>query len=74
MAAKTGKIVTADGIVAGVVTETPQSLEVFARFVDVDSAVVLASEDVYGENLTPRRMQALMEGLAWKFRQRLSHA
>lgn len=70
MAAKTGKIATADGIVAGVVTETPQSLEVFARFVDVDSAVVLAAEDVYGENLTPRSMQTLMEGLAWKFRQR----
>ena len=70
MAAKTGKIATADGIMAGVVTETPQSLEVFARFVDVDSAVVLAAEDVYGENLTPRSIQTLMEGLAWKFRQR----
>ena len=70
LAAKTGKIATADGIVAGVVTETPQSLEVFARFVDVDSAVVLASEDVYGEDLTPSSMQTLMEGLAWKFRQR----
>jgi TolB-like protein len=67
-AAKTGKVATADGILAGMVTETPQSLEVFARFVDVDSAVVLAAEDVYGEDLTPRTMQTLMAGLAWKFR------
>ncbi len=70
VAVKTGKIAAADGIVAGLVTETPQSLDVFARFVDVDSAVVLAAEDVYGENLSPRRMKTLMEGLAWKFHQR----
>jgi TolB-like protein len=67
-AARTGKIATAEGILAGMVTETPRSLEVFARFVDVESAVVLAAEDVYGEDLTPRSMKTLMEGLAWKFR------
>jgi hypothetical protein len=67
-AVKTGKIATAEGIVAGMVTETPKSLEVFARFVDVDTGVVLAAEDVYGEDLTPRSMKTLMDGLAWKFR------
>ncbi len=67
-AAKAGKIATAEGILTGMVTETPHSLEVFARFVDVETAVVLAAEDVYGEDLTPRTMKTLMEGLAWKFR------
>lgn len=67
-AVKTGKIATAEGIVAGMVTETPTSLEVFARFVDVDTGVVLAAEDVYGEELTPRSTKTLMEGLAWKLR------
>lgn len=67
---RTGKLATAEGILAGMVTESPHSLEVFARFVDVESAVVLAAEDVYGEDLTPRTMKTLMEGLAWKFQQR----
>jgi hypothetical protein len=67
-AAKTGKFATAEGIVAGMVTETPTSLEVFARFVDVETGTVLAAEDVYGEDLTPRSMKTLMEGLVWKLR------
>ncbi|MCZ6871980.1 MAG: hypothetical protein O7G88_00390 [bacterium] len=67
-AARAGKIATAEGIVAGMVTETPTSLEVFARFVDVETGTVLAAEDVYGEDLTPRSMKTLMEGLAWKLR------
>jgi Curli production assembly/transport component CsgG/Glucodextranase, domain B len=69
-AARIGKIVAAEGILIGAVTETPQALEVFLRFVDVETAVALAAEDVYGEDLTFRAVGALMDGLAWKFRQR----
>jgi Curli production assembly/transport component CsgG/Glucodextranase, domain B len=69
-AAKIGKIVAAEGILIGAVTETPQALEVFVRFVDVETAVVLAAEDIYGEDLSLRTMGALIEGLASKFRQR----
>jgi hypothetical protein len=69
-AAKIGKIVAAESILIGSVTETPQALEVFVRFVDVETAVVLAAEDIYGEDLTLRTVGTLMEGLAWKFRQR----
>jgi hypothetical protein len=66
-AAETGKsIATAEGILIGTVTETAQSLEIFARFVDVDTAVVLAVGDVYGEDLTPPTVKALAEGLVWK--------
>jgi Glucodextranase, domain B/Curli production assembly/transport component CsgG len=69
-AIRAGKFATADGIVAGLVTETPHSLEVLARLIDVETAVVLAAEDVYGEDLTPPTMKTLLEGLAWKFQRR----
>ena len=57
---------TAEGILIGTVAETPQSLEILARFVDVDTAVVLAVGDVYGEDLTPPTVKTLVEGLVWK--------
>jgi Curli production assembly/transport component CsgG len=69
-AAKIGKLVAAEGILIGAVTETPQALEVFVRFIDVETAVVLAAEDVYGEDLPFKAVATLMEGLAGKFRQR----
>jgi hypothetical protein len=69
-AARIGKIVAAEGLLIGSVTATPQALEVFVRFVDVETSVVLAAEDVYAEDLTFRAVETLMEGLAWKFGQR----
>jgi TolB-like protein len=69
-AVRIGRIAAAEGVLAGTVVETPQSLEVFARFVDVETAVIMAAEDVYGEDLTLQGVKTLMEGLAWKFRQR----
>ena len=67
-AAKIGKIAAAEGILIGTVVETPSALEVYARFVDVETSVVLAAADIYGEELTLRTMRPLMEGLAWKLR------
>jgi TolB-like protein len=69
-AAKIGKIAAADGIIIGSVNETPQALEVFARFVDVETSEILAAEDVYGEELNLRTMRPLLEGLALKLRDR----
>jgi hypothetical protein len=69
--AKIGKIVAAESILVGKVTETPQDLEVFARFDDVETAVTLAAEDVYGEDLKLRALNTLMEGLAWKIQRRI---
>jgi hypothetical protein len=66
-AIRAGKFATADGIVAGLVTETPRSLEVLARFIDVETAVVLAAEDVYGEDLTPPTLKTLLEGFGGNF-------
>jgi hypothetical protein len=69
-AAKIGKIAAAEGLVIGTAVETPSALEVYARFVDVETSVVLSAADVYGEELTLRTMKTLMEGLAWKLRRR----
>ena len=65
-AAKTGKVIAAEGMLLGAVTETPQALEVFVRFVDVESSLVLVAVDVYGEDLTLSGMRRLMDGMAWK--------
>ncbi len=67
-AVKTGKIMAAEGMLFGSVTETPRSLEVLARFIDVETSLVLAAVDVYGEELTLPNLQTLMEGMAWKLR------
>jgi Curli production assembly/transport component CsgG/Glucodextranase, domain B len=67
-AAKIGKIAAAEGILIGTVVETQPALEVYARFVDVETSVVLAAADIYGEELTLRTMKTLMEGLALKLR------
>ena len=47
----------AEGILIGTVIETAKqrSLDVYARFVDVDTETVLAVEDVYGEDADARR-------------------
>jgi hypothetical protein len=69
-AIRIGKIVAADGILLGSVTETPNALEVFTRFVDVETTEILAAEDVYGEEVTLRTLRPLLEGLSLKLRQR----
>jgi hypothetical protein len=68
-AARTGKVVAAEGIVVGTVTETPRALTVYVRFVDVETSEVVVAEDVYGEELSLATLKTLMDGLAWKLRQ-----
>jgi len=68
--ARIGRIVAAESLLIGAVLETPQALEVFVHFVDVATAVVLAAEDIYAEDLNLRAVVTLMEGLPWQFRQR----
>ncbi len=60
----------AEGVVIGVVTESDTGLQVLAHYMDVSSEEILASLDIYGEDLTLPQLQTLLEGLAWKFKQR----
>jgi hypothetical protein len=65
-ALKVGKILAAEGMLLGTITEKSRSLQVYTRFVDVETTEMFASEDVYGENLTLTDLRTLMDGLAWK--------
>jgi hypothetical protein len=67
-AAKVGKLAAAEGVLVGTVLETPHALDVYARLVDVETSVILAAEDVYGEDLGLPTVKTLMEGLSWKLR------
>lgn len=67
-AVEVGKLAAAEGIIVGTVTETPQALEVFIRFVDVETSATLAEEYVYGEEMSLRAVRTLAEGLALKIR------
>jgi hypothetical protein len=75
-AAKAGKAAKVEGIVIGTVIETEKlrSLDVYARYVDVDTEKVHAAEDVYGEALTPRDVKTLMAGLALKLQRHFPRA
>ena len=59
-----GKLAAAEGVLLGTVLETPNALDVFARFVDVETSVILAAEDVYGEDLASGRQDARWRGSA----------
>lgn len=67
--AKLGKKTEAEGVLVGVVTESAPGFQVVSHYVDVRTSEVLASMDVYGEELTLPELQILLEGLAWKIKQ-----
>jgi hypothetical protein len=75
-AARMGKTVGAEGILIGTVIEAEKrhSLDVYVRFVDADTETVLATEDVYGEDLAPRDVKTLMTGLAVKLQRHFPRA
>jgi hypothetical protein len=69
-AARVGKIAAAEGVVFGTAAETRQGIDVYAHFGDVETSEILASVNVYGEDLSPQVLKTLMEGLAWQMQRR----
>lgn len=65
-ALQVGRLVAAAGLVAGSVLETPSSMEIYARLIDTETSVVLASVDVYGEPLDAAKLRTLCAGLSLK--------
>jgi hypothetical protein len=63
-----GKITNAEAIIMGVVFETPQSIEVKAQVVDVDSSRVMVTRDAYHQDKSLRTLQFICRGLAVKLR------
>ena len=65
--AKLGAIASARMILSGVVTEKPDSMEVYLRLVSVEDArEIIAEADVFGEDKSLSHVNYLMKGLAFK--------
>lgn len=67
-ALRTGRLVTADGILTGTIHETDNSIEVYARLINAETATIMDAQDVYGEDKTLPHIQYLVNGLALKFK------
>jgi hypothetical protein len=66
-----GRIVSAEGIISGTVTETPTSIEIYARFINTETATILAAKDVFEQDKSLPKLQYILKGLALKFEQSL---
>jgi len=66
-ALRMGKLVAAESIVTGSITETKTGIEIVARLIDTETSEILATEDVYDEVKDLAGLRVLAEGLALKF-------
>ncbi|MBN2373424.1 tetratricopeptide repeat protein [bacterium] len=66
---ETGRLVSAEGVVAGSAYFFDGHLELIARVIDTETTVVLGSEEVFGPVNSLRDVNALAEGLSVKFKQ-----
>lgn len=64
-----GRVISAEGIVTGTVTETANSIEIYARFIDTETATILAAKDVFEQDKSLPSLQYILRGLALKFEQ-----
>jgi tetratricopeptide (TPR) repeat protein len=62
-ALKIGKILAADTMLLGSVLERINSLEIYARLLDTETAEVLAIVDVYGEDIDIGLLRSLCQGV-----------
>lgn len=67
-AVKLGKIVAAQTMLAGTVIETPDSVEIIGRLIDTETATILASNDIFGEEKGLASLGNLLDSLAYKFK------
>ncbi len=70
-AAKVGRLVAAEGILYGKVIEKTNDLDIFVRYVDIETSLILAVVDVYDDvegdqPLSSQRLRELADGLVWK--------
>lgn len=63
-----GKIVAANVLLAGTVIESPDSVEIIGRLIDTETATILASNDIFGEDKSFSSLNNLLDSLAFKFK------
>ncbi len=66
-----GKILSADCMLFGSILERINSLEIYARLVDVETTEVLAAADLYGENVDIDLLRTLGRGIDLKLSDKL---
>ncbi|MDH3328017.1 MAG: CsgG/HfaB family protein [Desulfobulbaceae bacterium] len=67
-AAKLGKIVAAQSMLAGTVIEAPDSVEIIGRLIDTETSTILASNDIFGEEKGLAALNNMLDSLAYKFK------
>lgn len=65
-ALKIGKILSADAMLVGSVLERKNSLEIYSRLLDTETAEVIAEVDVYGEDIDIGVLRSLGQGVDLK--------
>jgi tetratricopeptide (TPR) repeat protein/TolB-like protein len=67
-ALRAGRLVAADGILMGTIHETDNSIEIYARLINAETAAVMEAQDVYAEDKSLSQIQYIINGLALKFK------
>jgi hypothetical protein len=67
-ALRAGRMVAADSILIGTTHETANSIEIYARLINAETAAVMEAQDVYTEDKTRAQIQYIVNGLALKFK------
>ncbi len=62
-ALEVGKLLSADDMLLGSILERVNSLEIYARLVDTETAEVMAAVDIYGEDIDVGVLRSLGQGL-----------
>ena len=62
-ALKVGKLLAADDMLLGSILERVNSLEIYARLVDTETAEVITAVDIYGEDIDIEALRSLSQGV-----------
>ncbi|MBI9085456.1 MAG: hypothetical protein JEZ11_17805 [Desulfobacterales bacterium] len=62
-ALEAGKMMAADGMIFGSVLERENSVEIYLRVLDTETAEAIAAADIYGEDVDVERLRSLGRGL-----------
>lgn len=67
-AVKVGKLIAAEGVLMGTVSEGKDSIEIYARLVNTETSLILEAKDVYGQEKSLSQVRYLANGLALKLK------
>lgn len=66
--AEQGNILAVHAILTGTIIESPESVEIIGHLVDTETGIILASNDVFGEDKSLAALNSLLDTLASKFK------